>query len=106
MSFGKNPHVAKAQAAEQKALDAGDQAAREMAYREAAHQWDRAASREPPGKRRTEYEQLAEQNRLRADGGGNDGAEGDDSGSDESATQATPPESKQAKLASVKRLLN
>jgi len=67
MSFGKNPHVAKAQAAEQKAADASDDPARTSAYREAAHQWDRAASREPPGKRRSEYEQKAELNRERAD---------------------------------------
>jgi hypothetical protein len=69
MSFGKNPHVSKAQAAEQKAADAADLPAREMAYREAAHQWDRAASREPPGKRRTEYEQNAANNRELADAG-------------------------------------
>jgi hypothetical protein len=50
MSFGKNPFVAKAQLAEQKAEAAGDRAAREMAYRDAAHQWDRAAAREKPGK--------------------------------------------------------
>jgi hypothetical protein len=68
MSFGKNPHVAKAQAAEQKAADAVDEHARTLAYREAAHQWDRAASRENPGKKRTEYEQNAERNRALADG--------------------------------------
>ncbi len=67
MSFGKNPHVAKAQAAEQKAADATDSTARIAAYREAAHQWDRAAARETPGKRRTEYEASAEQNRALAD---------------------------------------
>jgi hypothetical protein len=68
MSFGKNPHVAKAQAAEQKAEEAGDAKARELALREAAHQWDRAAAREKPGKKRTEYEQAAERNRELADG--------------------------------------
>ncbi|MEY4508479.1 MAG: hypothetical protein RLZZ450_601 [Pseudomonadota bacterium] len=67
MSFGKNPHLPKAQAAEQKAADAGDQRARVLAYREAAHQWDRAAARENPGKKRTEYEQHAERNRELAD---------------------------------------
>lgn len=68
MSFGKNPHVAKAQAAEQKAEDASDRMARASAYRDAAHQWDRAAARETPGKRRTEYEANAERNRALADG--------------------------------------
>jgi hypothetical protein len=68
MSFGKNPYVNKAQAAELKAADAPDDGARARAYREAAHEWDRAAGREPPGKRRTEYEQNAERNRQRAEG--------------------------------------
>lgn len=68
MSFGKNPHVPKAQAAEQKAADAADDTARERAYREAAHLWDRAAEREQPGKKRTEYEQNAVRNRALADG--------------------------------------
>lgn len=67
MSFGKNPHLSKAMAAEQKAADATDQHARVLAYREAAHQWDRAAARENPGKKRTEYEQNAERNRALAD---------------------------------------
>jgi len=67
MSFGKNPHLAKALAAEQKAQDAVDEPARVLAYREAAHQWDRAASRENPGKKRTEYESNAERNRALAD---------------------------------------
>ncbi len=68
MSFGKNPHVAKAQLAEQKAELASDDHARERAYREAAHLWDRAATREQPGKRRTEYEANAERLRAIADG--------------------------------------
>jgi hypothetical protein len=68
MGFGRNPHVPKAQAAEQKAADAPDDAARARAYREAAHQWDRAAEREAPGKRRAEYERNAERNRALADG--------------------------------------
>jgi hypothetical protein len=67
MSFGKNPHLPKALAAEQKAQDAVDEPARVLAYREAAHQWDRAAARENPGKKRTEYEQNAERNRALAD---------------------------------------
>lgn len=68
MSFGKNPYLAKAQAAELKANEAADDTARERAYREAAHEWERAAGRENPGKRRTEYEQNAERNRRLADG--------------------------------------
>jgi hypothetical protein len=68
MSFGRNPHVAKAQAAEQKAELATDHLARERAYREAAHLWERAASREQPGKRKAEYESNAERLRAIADG--------------------------------------
>lgn len=68
MSFGKNPHVTKALAAEQKATEAADEIARVSAHRDAAHQWDRAASREIPGKRRIEYEANAARNRARADG--------------------------------------
>jgi hypothetical protein len=68
MGFGRNPHVAKAQSAEQKAADAGDDATRARAYRDAAHQWDRAAEREPPGKHRSEYERNAARNRKLADG--------------------------------------
>lgn len=67
MSFGKNPHVAKAQTAEQKAADAIDAPARAQSYRDAAHQWDRAAARETKGKRRDEYERRAEHNRELAD---------------------------------------
>ncbi len=69
MSFGKNPHVPKAQAAEQKALDATDDHARASAYREAGHLWERAAERESPGKRRSEYERNAVRARSLADGG-------------------------------------
>jgi hypothetical protein len=68
MSFGKNPYVAKAQTAEQKAADALDDDTKARAYRDAAHQWERAATREGPGKRRDEYEQLADKNRRLANG--------------------------------------
>jgi hypothetical protein len=68
MSFGKNPYVAKAQAAELKASEAPDDAAQARAYREAAHEWERAVARESPGKRRSEYEQNAARNRALADG--------------------------------------
>lgn len=86
MGFGKNPHVPKAQAAEQKALDAPDPPARARAYRDAAHQWDRAAEREAPGKRRAEYERNAARDRELADGGARDA---DDSG--EGNDDADPP---------------
>lgn len=66
MSFGKNPHVAKAEAAEQKALDARDEIAREQAWLEAAHRWDRAAERETDDKRRQLYTDKAEQARGQA----------------------------------------
>lgn len=56
MGFGRNPYVTKAQAAEQKAAEATDDPTRARALREAAHEWERAVAREPPGKRRTEYE--------------------------------------------------
>ena len=78
MSFGRNPHLAKAQAAEQKAADASDASTRARAYRDAAHQWDRAAEREPPGKRRVEYEQNAERNRELAES--DEGPEAEPSG--------------------------
>ena len=68
MGFGKNPYVTKAQAAEQKAASAPDEASRVRALRDAAHQWERAAEREKPGKQRTEYERNAERNRAVADG--------------------------------------
>jgi len=59
MGFGRNPFVQKAQVAEQKAEAAADPPSRVRAYREAAHEWDRAAEREPPGKKRVEYEEQA-----------------------------------------------
>lgn len=68
MSFGKNPFVAKAQAAELLAERARDEASRSRAHREAAHEWERAAEREKPGKRRDEYLANAEQQRNLAEG--------------------------------------
>ncbi|MCA9585597.1 MAG: hypothetical protein KC657_09585 [Myxococcales bacterium] len=67
MSFGRNPHVAKAEAAEQKAQCSKDAAACEQAWREAARQWDRAADRETDDKRKTEYSDKAECARTAAD---------------------------------------
>lgn len=67
MGFGRNPHVAKAEAAEQKAHEAQDAAAYELAWREAARQWDRAASREKSEKLKREYTDKAEAARANAD---------------------------------------
>jgi hypothetical protein len=67
MSFGKNPHVAKAEAAEQKARSAQDSAASAMAWRDAARQWDRAAERETDAAKRDAYSLRAETARNHAD---------------------------------------
>jgi hypothetical protein len=67
MSFGRNPHVAKAEAAELKAHSATDDAAHEQAWREAARQWERAAEREADAKRRVLYSEKAESARAHAD---------------------------------------
>lgn len=69
MGFDRNPHVSKAQAAEQKARDAGDDSARTMAWREAARLWERAADREMSDKRKAEYNRNAERARESAEGG-------------------------------------
>ncbi|CAN5361778.1 hypothetical protein BH09MYX1_BH09MYX1_22370 [soil metagenome] len=68
MSFGRNPHVAKAEAEEQKAAVARDASAAELAWREAARQWDRAADRETDGKKKADYTARAETARANADG--------------------------------------
>jgi hypothetical protein len=73
MSFGRNPHVAKAEAAEQKAGDATDDHSRERAWREAAHLWGRAAERETDAKRRAQYAAQAEEARAKADAPPDDG---------------------------------
>jgi hypothetical protein len=86
MAFGRNPHVAKAQAAEQKASDAPDDGARALAYRDAAHQWDRAAEREQPGKRRDTYARSAARARALAEGGAPEGP-----GSEDDAAGPTDP---------------
>jgi hypothetical protein len=67
MSFGRNPHVAKAEAAEQKADVAPDNHSRERAWREAAHLWERAAERETDARRRAEYTAREEAARAKAD---------------------------------------
>ncbi len=68
VSFGRNPHVAKAQAAEQRAQAAGDEHTASRAYLDAARLWDRAAEREKPGRQRTEYEENATRDRELAEG--------------------------------------
>jgi len=68
MSFGRNPHVAKAEAEEQKALHARDTKAAELAWREAARQWDRAAAKADNPKQEAELVAKAEAARARADG--------------------------------------
>ncbi|MGE0868592.1 MAG: hypothetical protein AB7P03_08520 [Kofleriaceae bacterium] len=67
MSFGRNPHVAKAEAAEAKAASAKDSTACEQAWREAGRQWERAADREADAKRKQQYSARAEQARATAD---------------------------------------
>jgi len=67
MSFGRNPHVAKAEAEELKAMNAKDASASELAWREAARQWDRAAERETDARKRQDYETKAESARANAD---------------------------------------
>jgi hypothetical protein len=67
MGFGKNPHVARAEAAEQKALSARDDAAREQGWLEAGRQWERAAGREKDARRRELYEQRAAAARANVD---------------------------------------
>ena len=67
MGFGRNPHVEKAEAAEQKAELARDTSAQEQAWREAGRQWERAAARETDKKRRALYEANAEKARTTAD---------------------------------------
>jgi hypothetical protein len=67
MSFGRNPHVAKAEAAEQKARSAKDGLARAQAWRESAHFWQRASDRETDPKRKQEYLDRADGARAAAD---------------------------------------
>jgi hypothetical protein len=67
MSFGRNPHVAKAEAAEQKAQSAKDATAYEHAWREAGRLWERAADREGDPKRKQQYATKAERARELAD---------------------------------------
>lgn len=59
--------MAKAEAAEQKALSAKDTTAAEHAWREAGRLWERAADRETDAKRRLAYTANAERARASAD---------------------------------------
>jgi hypothetical protein len=68
MGFGTNPHVAKAETAEQKAADAGDDGARYQGWLEAGRQWERAADREKDPKRRALYTEKAAAARTAAEG--------------------------------------
>jgi hypothetical protein len=74
VSFGKNPHVAKAETAEQKAGNAADDLSRARAWREAAHLWERAAERESDAKRREQYTARADRARANADAPAVDGS--------------------------------
>jgi len=67
MGFGRNPHVAKAEAAELKATSARDSTASEHAWREAGRLWERAADRETDQKRKQQYTANAERARATAD---------------------------------------
>jgi hypothetical protein len=67
MSFGRNPHVAKAEAAELKAQTARDGRLQAAAWLEAGRLWERAAAREDNAKRRALYEANAERARATAE---------------------------------------
>jgi len=90
MSFGRNPRVAKAEAAEQKANTARDATARELAWREAARQWDRAADRETDDKRRATYTEKAEMARALADGTDDPKSQDTDASTDERSKPKPP----------------
>jgi hypothetical protein len=110
MGFGKNPHVAKAQAAEQKAQSATDEAARTLAWREAARQWDRAAEREQRGgiaARGQSYLELAEAARAAADADPDAApAEPDDHNDAETAAAAQEGPTESAEGSAPARWLN
>jgi hypothetical protein len=90
MSFGRNPHVAKAEAAEQKAEFAKDASAREQAWRDAARQWERASERENDEGRRRQYAARAEAARANADNPPAEGAPAPEAdGGDEAETKSS-----------------
>jgi hypothetical protein len=93
MGFGKNPHVAKAEAAEQKAQGATDEAARKLAWREAARQWDRAAEREQRGgnqARGQSYLDRGETARAAADADADAAVDEDSEASPEGPSESAP----------------
>ena len=67
MGFGTNPHVAKAETAEQKAADAQDKAARVQGWLEAGREWERAAGREKDAKRKALYTEKSVAARVAAE---------------------------------------
>ena len=67
MSFGRNPHVAKAEAAEQRAVEAGNEPAWRTAWLEAGQLWERASERETDAKRRALYADKASAARAQLD---------------------------------------
>lgn len=69
MGFGRNPHVARAEAAELKAHGAKDSLAGKQGWLEAARQWERAAEREADLKRKQLHVARAEAARQRAEAG-------------------------------------
>lgn len=67
MGFGRNPHVARAEAAELKARSAKDSLAGKQGWLEAARQWERAGEREKDEKRKQAHLARAEAARSQAD---------------------------------------
>lgn len=102
MSFGKNPHVAKAQDAEMKARAADDDHARASAWREAARLWERAAEKERFDKKAAEYRANADKARAEADGE----AAPDDDAPAAPSSNATSATSAKAPAATDRRSLN
>jgi multidrug resistance efflux pump len=93
MGFGKNPHVAKAEAAEQKAQLATNEAARTLAWREAARLWDRAAEREQRNTVATSYQERAVAARAAADADPDDAPEPEAGADTADTAQDGPSES-------------
>ena len=81
--------MAKAEAAEQKALAARDATAAQHAWREAGRLWERAADRETDAKRRVAYTDNAERARKAADEPHADEPHADEPASDDSLSSPT-----------------
>ena len=67
MSFGRNPHAAKAEAAEKKTEAARDASSYAQGWRDAARYWEKAADREKDAKRAAAYTERADAAWLAAD---------------------------------------